>query len=121
MGTLESFAEVRRDDVNGEERRCEGLGETEVPSLSVGDDAAGVGPAFSRKRLLTLSEVNFLRGAPAACAAAAAAAEAAALCEAADEAALESREGSVRSCTPVSASTSRSELEAGTADVALES
>lgn len=120
MGTLESFAEVKRDEAKGEEMRCEGLGETEVPTLSVGDDAAGAGPAFSRKRLLTLSEVNFLRGAPAACAAAAAA-EAATLFEAADCAALDSREGSLRSCTAVSASTSRSELEAGMADAALES
>ena len=66
MGTLESFADVKREVADGDESRWDGRGETELPSLRVVGDTTGVvGPAFSRKRLLTLSDVNFLAGTPA--------------------------------------------------------
>ena len=105
LGTLESFADVKRDVADGEESRWEGRGETEVPSLrAAGEAAEVVGPAFSRKRLLTLSEVNFLAGAPATCGDGAAAG----LCVAALSACC-----SLWSCIAVNASTSRSDPETG--------
>lgn len=52
---------MRRVEADGDESRFAGRGDTEAPSLSPAGEAAGrVGAAFSRKRLLTLREVNFL-------------------------------------------------------------
>jgi hypothetical protein len=65
FGTLESFAEVRRVLVEGDDRRLEGRGDIETPSLSAtGEAAEGEGLAFSKNLLLTLRDVNFLGGAP---------------------------------------------------------
>lgn len=58
FGTLDSFAEVRRVELDGDEDR---RGELESPSLTeTGRAGEGIGLAFSKKRLFTLREVNFL-------------------------------------------------------------
>ena len=95
---------------DGDERRWVGRGDAEVPSLRVAGEATeGVGLAFSRKRLLTLSEVNFFAGIPAIWDGEAAAA---ARLSAAEAVALLSDRFSARSCRAVKASTSRSDVDA---------
>lgn len=58
FGTLESLAEVRRVEFEGDE---ESRGVLDSPTLrATGRAGETIGLAFSRKRLFTLREVNFL-------------------------------------------------------------